>query len=167
MFACTVEAAKGTLVKPIRKLEKNSLELTEDAPGMKANNIVNNLFQLTGQVEPVSTFEDVPTAIGIILYDVREKDENGERLILNPRKAAEMNVVLPKVNAVPILTRGIIVINDIDTSNHVSGGGLPEIGDAAYVGDNGRIATDGRVKIGKFLSPLDENGYALVKVDFD
>jgi len=167
LFACSVEATKGTLVKPIQKLEKNPLNLSQNAPGAKYSNVVNNLFELTGRVEPIVNYNDVPTALGILLYDVREKDENGEKLILNPRKAAEMNVVLPKIHAAPVLTKGIVLINDIDVSNHGSGGGNPSIGDAAYVGDAGKISTDGLVKIGKFLSPIGSDGYALVKVDFD
>ena len=50
--------------------------------------------------------KDVP--LGMLLYDVREDDENGEKLIFNPRKAAENDYVISG-QAVPILTRGIVL----------------------------------------------------------
>ena len=75
-----------------------------------------------------------------------------------------MDVVIKDIQSVPILTRGLILVNDIDETNRGGGGGAPDVGDAAYVGSNGRIGTDGVVVIGRFLSEKDENGYALVKI---
>lgn len=172
-FACTAIANKGTLVKPKRswkstgatdKSTAGPLELGSTTPGALYLNTITNNFELVGQVEPVTAYDDVPTAIGVLLKDIREFDENGEKLIYNSRKAAEMDVIIKDLQAVPILTRGVILVNDIDITNYGGGGGNPDIGDAAYVGANGSIATDGVVVIGKFLSRLDENGYALVKI---
>jgi hypothetical protein len=172
-FSCTVIANKGTLVKPKRSWKSvgatdrstaGPLDLGTSAPGATYPNTVTQNFELVGQVEPVADHDDVPTAIGVLLKDVREFDENGEKLIFNSRKAAEMDVIIKDVQAVPVLTRGLILVNDIDTTNRGGGGGGPDTGDAAYVGSNGRVATDGVVVIGKFLSRLDENGYALVKI---
>jgi hypothetical protein len=172
-FSCTAIANKGTLVKPKRswksvgatdKSTAGPLALGASAPGAIYPNTVTQNFELVGQVEPVVDHDDVPTAIGVLLKDVREFDENGEKLIFNSRKAAEMDVIIKDLQAVPVLTRGLILVNDIDTTNRGGGGGNPDIGDAAYVGANGSIGTDGIVVIGKFLSRLDENGYALVKI---
>lgn len=175
LYSCVTTANKGTLVKPTRSPRYNGgsndgsnagpLTLGSDAPGAKFDNTVNNLFDIVGQVTPTVNHDDAPAPIGILLYTVAEYDENGEKLINNPRKAAEMNVILPKVQAAPILTKGIILINDIDTTNRGSGGGNPDIGDFAYAGSNGRVATDGAVVIGRFLSKVDENGYCLVKIN--
>jgi len=172
-FACTVIANKGTLVKPKRswkstgssdKRTAGPLDLGSSAPGAIYTNTITQNFELVGQVEPVANHDDIPTAIGVLLKDIREFDENGEKLIFNSRKAAEMDVIIKDIQAVPVLTRGLILINDIDETNRGAGGGAPDIGDAAYVGSNGRIATDGLVVIGKFLSRKDENGYVLVKI---
>ena len=75
-----------------------------------------------------------------------------------------MGAVLKDYHSVPILTRGLILINDIEIDNKTGGGGNPDIGDVAYVGNDGKIATDGVISIGTFLSPKDENGYCLVKI---
>jgi hypothetical protein len=172
-FACTAIANKGTLVKPKRSWKSvgatdrrttGPLELGSTTPGALYLNTVTNNFELVGQVEPIVNHDDVPTAFGVLLKDIREFDENGEKLIYNSRKAAEMDVIIKDIQAVPVLTRGLILVNDIDTTNRGGGGGNPDIGDAAYVGSNGRIGTDGIVVIGKFLSRMDENGYALVKI---
>jgi hypothetical protein len=172
-FACTAIANKGTLVKPKRswkstgasdKSNAGPLDLGSSAPGATYANTVTQNFELVGQVEPIVDHDDVPTTIGVLLKDVREFDENGEKLIFNSRKAAEMDVIIKDIQAVPVLTRGLILVNGIDTTNRGGGGGSPDIGDAAYVGANGSIGTDGIVVIGKFLSRLDENGYALVKI---
>jgi len=167
LLSCDVIATKGTIVKPKKQFNKNPLELTNTAPGAQYENTISNLFNIVGSVEPVVNYDDTPIPLGVLLYDVKEKDENGEKLIFNPRKAAEMNIVLPKINTAPILTKGLIMINDIDTSSHVSGGGEPDLGDIAYVGNDGKIATDGIIKIGRFLSTKDQDGYCLVRIDFN
>jgi hypothetical protein len=173
-FSCTTLANKGTLVKPLRswksvgasdKSTAGPLDLGTSAPGAIYPNTVTQNFELVGQVEPIVDYDDVPNAMGILLKDIREFDENGEKLIFNSRKAAEMDVIIKDIQAVPILTRGLIVVNDIDQTNRGGGGGAPDIGDAAYVGSSGRIGTDGIIVIGKFLSRLDENGYALIKIN--
>jgi len=170
LFACDMEATKGTLVKPVTSWkDKNGsdissegpISLSSDAPGEKYTNTINNLFNIVGSVTPTVNSNDTPGPIGILLYDVREKDENGNKLIFNPRKMAEMNVVLPKIHAVPILTKGLIYINDIQIVSSIS----PSIGASAYAGSDGKIATNGYVIIGKFLSKVDENGYCLVKLN--
>jgi hypothetical protein len=162
------------LVKPVRSWKDSSetelssagpLKLGSSSAGASYSNVVANLFDIVGTVSPVVNYDDAPAPLGIILNTVAEYDENGERLINNPRKAIEMGIVLPNVQAVPILTKGLVYINDIDTTNRFSGGGNPDIGDFAYVGDSGKIATDGTVVVGKFLSKIDENGYCLVKLN--
>ena len=173
LYSCDIVADKGTLVKPIRSPQDSGgndsstagpLKLGSDRSGGSFTNSINNLFDIVGQVTPVVNYDDAPAPIGVLLLSVKEVDENGEKLIFNPRKAAEMNVVLPKINVVPILTKGIIKVNDIDITSRNGGGGNPDVGDFAYVGDNGQIATGGLNAIGRFLSKKDENGYCLVKI---
>lgn len=174
IFSCTSSATKGTLVKPVRSWHDSSgtelsnagpLQLGSNNAGAAYQNVVANLFDIVATVSPVVNYNDVPTPIGILLNTVAEYDENGEKLINNPRKAIEMGVVLPNVQVAPILTKGIIYVKDIDITNRFSGGGNPDVGDYAYVGDGGKIATDATVVIGKFLSKIDENGYCLVKLN--
>jgi hypothetical protein len=168
LYSCNTVATKGTLVKLIAPVSQNVLNLSDVGVGNKFSNTISYNFDIIGKVEVVTAYNDVPSALGLLLYDVRETDENGERLIFNPRKMAEMGVVTPIIHAAPILTRGIVSINDIDETARLGGaGGAPRLGAAAYVGNNGRIAVNGITKIGKFLSTKDSNGYCLMKVNFD
>jgi hypothetical protein len=167
LFACNVIANKGTLVVPVRSWKDDGggvdnsiagpVKLGPSAPGAIYPNTVSHNFELVGSVTTYNS--SVPGPIGVLLKDVREFDENGRKLVFDPRKAAEMDVIIKDIQAVPILTRGLILVNDIDT-----GGGAPDAGDAAYAGSAGRFATTGLVPVGRFLSRVDENGYALVKL---
>jgi len=173
LFACDSVANKGTLVKPIRSWKDNNgsdasnsgpLKLTSDGAGKKYTNVINDLFEINGKVTPVVNYNDIPKPIGILLNDVKEFDENGKKLLYDRRKMEEMGAVLKDYHSAPILTKGLILINEIDIANKTGGGGNPDIGDVAYVGNNGKIATDGIIAIGTFLSPKDENGYCLIKI---
>jgi hypothetical protein len=174
IFGCDSVANKGTLVKPIRSWKDDGsgsdssksgpLKLTNNSVGGRFPNTSNFFFELNGVVTPTVNWNDTPKPIGILLKDVKEYDENGELLVFNTRKAEMMDVIIKNYNAAPILTRGLILINDIDISNRTGGGGNPDIGDTAYVGSGGKIGTDGIIAIGTFLSPKDENGYCLVKI---
>jgi hypothetical protein len=174
IYSCTTVASKGTLVKPIRSPRDNGgtdnstagpLTLTSNGVGARFQYALSDLFNIVGQVSPVVNYNDTPAPIGILLYSVQELDENGEKLIYNPQKAAEKNIVLPNTQAAPILTKGVILIDDIDITNRGGGGGNPDVGDAAYVGDGGRIGTDGLIVIGKFLSKKDQNGFCLIRIN--
>jgi hypothetical protein len=169
-FTGVMPANKGTLVSPIRTWKNVDGPFTIEG-GSPANiapvaGALSARFDVCGLVEADPKSPNDPTKlvpIGITLKDVREVDENGERLIFNPRKLAEMDAVLSN-HPVPVLTRGLVYINDIDTGNYGGGGGLPDVGDAAYAGANGQLATDGGIQVGKFLSTVDSEGYALVKI---
>jgi hypothetical protein len=174
-FTGSVPVSKGTLVTAVQTWKN------VDGPFNLSGNYLKNIspvagaisarFDLLGLVyanEQLPNDLTKPVPIGITLKDVRDVDENGERLIFNPRKLAEMDAVLPN-HAVPILTRGLVYINDIDTGNYAgtedNNGGLPDVGDAAYAGANGQISTDGVIPVGKFLSTVGADGYALVKIN--
>ena len=98
--------------------------------------------------------------VGLLLKDVRTFDENGERLIFNPRKAAEMDVIISG-QAVPVLTKGIVLVSGIV--------GTPAYGSGAAVADAGggdiKVVTNSNATIGKFLGPTGSDGYALLKIE--
>jgi len=173
LFACDTVANKGTLVKPVRSWKNNNgsdisnagpLNLTSNGAGQKYTNIINDMFEINAKVTPVVNYTDNPKPIGILLNDVKEVDEHGRKLLYDKRKMELMGAVLKDYQAAPILTRGLILINEIEIENRTGGGGQPDVGDVAYVGNNGKIATDGIISIGTFLSKIDENGYCLIKL---
>lgn len=187
-FACNVVANKGTVVAPVRSWKDNNgtegmtngpVQLGTTGPGNLYTNSVTQNFDLVGTVttllNPSLVLGDQDIhgpAIGILLKDVREYDENGKKLVFDSRKAAEMDVVIKDIQAAPILTRGIVYINDVE----VLGGDTVFPGDAVYLGSNGRLSsgytavagTIPSVVVGKFLSKIDPaSGYVLVKLNFN
>lgn len=100
--------------------------------------------------------------VGFLLKDVRTVDENGEKLIFNPRKAAEMDVIISG-QACPILTKGLVLVNGIvGTPNFGSGAAVANAGggDLKVVDYSNAISC-----IGKFLGPTGSDGYALLKIE--
>lgn len=166
-FSGVTPASAGLLVKVDSDYRDQGGSISDFSNLSSVNGIVSSLFGTIGKVSIVQAYNAVPAPIGILLKEVRDIDENGDPLVFEPRKAAERNVVVSH-QAVPILTRGIVLINDIDTSDidgDTLAGGNPQAGDAAYAGNNGRISTEGLIRIGTFLSSLDVDGYCLVKLN--
>lgn len=73
-------------------------------------------------------------AIGMLLRDVREVDENGEKLHFYPEKREELQCLLSG-ESVPILKRGIVELN----LRGLAGGVVPNVGDAAVLAANGQV----------------------------
>ena len=130
----------------------------------------NTIGQLSPFGNTVSAVFSVPwnavaapsgtTPIGVTLKDFRTFDENGERLVLHPRKAAEMDVVITG-QAVPILTRGIVLYSGIvGTPGYGSGAAVSDAGDGAV-----KVVAAGAKTIGKFLGPKNAYGHALLKIE--
>ena len=96
-------------------------------------NTKSDRYSVKARVE-TCTSGDVP--FGMLMYDVAETDENGEKLIFHPRKAHEMQVALSG-QAVPVLTRGIVLVNGITEF----GSETVQAGVTVYAGDDGAIIT--------------------------
>jgi hypothetical protein len=166
LTAGSIDVGAGTLVK-IATGWKNydsgvdlggGLEFIGGAGTLQPTNVVSQRYGVTAKVIKTGTGE---APIGMTLYGVRDADENGELLKYKPRKAAEMQVVIPG-QAVPVVTRGIFLVQSV--------GGSVTAGGTAYAGASGQItASSGsggvaNVAIGKFLGGADTNSETLVKL---
>jgi hypothetical protein len=159
--AAGIVATKGLAVKVAvgwtNDANSNPVELLGSV-GASYNNVVSQRYGVKPKVTIAASGDAV---LGLTLMDVRELDENGEKLVFNPRKAAEMGVVVSG-QAVPILTKGLVTY---------SGALGAAVGNVAYVsGTAGEIAgaatlPTNATKIGKFLSNNDANGTALLKIE--
>jgi hypothetical protein len=128
-----------------------------DALGADYDNTVSTRWAVTSKVSAAISGEN---AIGITLIDVRELDENGEKLVFNPRKAAEMNVVVSG-QSVPVLTRGVISYSGTQISPVNPGAGV-------YLGTvAGELSTtdNQQGRVGTLLS-RPYNGNAVIRVNF-
>ena len=159
-FSGSYPQTKGNIVTIMGNGWKNSDEPFDmaGAPGAGYSNTVSQRYGLNAYVRQCASGE---TPLGMTLYDVRETDENGEKLIFNPRKAAEMEVALSG-QAVPILTRGIVLYSgsQLITDN-------PDPGVTLYSDNAGELTTTdgGGNAIGKTLGEKDSNGHVLVRIN--
>lgn len=167
MFAYqgSMPALAGTFVKI------NSGFLPADVPGLDNNGF--NLWTNTQSprwktpTNVVATTNSGDNTIGLLLYDVREQDENGEKLVFHPQKAYDNNWVISGQTA-RILQKGFVTYSGID--------GFPVgTGDYAYLasGTNnaGGLSTSGTpgvtTRVGRFYGPKDANGAALLQLDIN
>ena len=112
-------------------------------------------------VRPKVTIATSGDVLGLTLMDVRELDENGEKLIFNPRKAAEMNVVVSG-QAVPVLTRGVVLYSGSAITNATAGQFAVVSGTAGDLANTSTLRTN-EVAVGKFLGNAVSNT-ALLKI---
>lgn len=131
-------ATKGTLVKITGQGFRNDVEPIEMLGNYGAFNVSNWVGQRYGALPKVAVCQPGDAPLGMLLFDVRELDENQLPLKYNPRKAAEMEAAISG-QAVPIVTRGIFLYSGV----RVSGGVPVTAGAPCYVGFNGEIATSG------------------------
>jgi hypothetical protein len=136
---------------------------TLSIPGL--SNVVSNRYVLTAKVQAANSGS---APLGITLMSTQELDENGEKLIFNPRKAVEKGVVISG-QGVPVLTRGVVVYSgsEISASANVGAGVFISnlsAGELSTVDSTAGGATPAN-KVGTLLSkPV--NGIALVKLNF-
>lgn len=165
MFAFDLETVnKGTFVKVLGAGWKNTddaLNITSaTSAGASYSNVVSDRYSTTARVTTAGT-GDLGKVIGLLLNDVRETDENGEKLIYNPRKAAELSAVVSG-QTVPILKRGVILAYATGAT----------AGNSAFINANGELESNstiyggsGGAKVGTYLGSADDDGYALLNLD--
>lgn len=154
---------KGTLVKiqgdGFQLDSTNPIEMLGSAGDFAPSNVVSQRY---GVVPKMTYATNGSPVLGMTLWDIRETDENGEKLLYRPRKAAEMEVVLSG-QACPVVTKGIFGYAGIQT-----GGGLTGVVSAGvnlYPGTNGVLSAQNLVTgtpIGKTLGKTDANGNTLI-----
>ena len=166
-FSGTIPAIKGTFVKISSGWSPDS-ELSElgDA-GAHFNNVVSQRVGLSTQVAACNSTGD--NAIGCLLYDVRELDENGLPLKFDAAKQARMQCVLSGQSTV-ILLKGTVLYSGVNGGNNPVVG--VTAGAPAFLGTDGGINTSGSLsnlsnvtRVGRFLGVPDSHGWTLLEID--
>lgn len=155
---------KGTFVKVANSgwvSSQDPQNITSATPmGATFYGTVSDRYSNTARVTVAGT-GDSNKVIGMLLQDVREFDENGEKLVFHPRKAAELQcVVSGQVD--PILRRGIVLA-------YATGA---VAGNTAYINNNGELETNvvlhnTAARVGSYLGSADADGYALLALDLN
>ena len=164
-FSGTLPATKGTLVKIQGDGWVSSDEIAMlGSVGASYSNTVSERY---GVVAAVTTAGAADSPLGMMLFDVKETDENGEKLVFNPRKAAEMDIVLSG-QAVPLVSRGVFLYSGTQLASDAAGTGF-SAGQNLYAGANGEIITgnpsSANTKVGRALGAKDSDGVVLIHLD--
>ena len=161
MSTATVDAGRMVKINTGWTADADQVDLA-DPIGNTYGNVLSTSWSLTAKVE-VSAGGDVP--IGMTLVAMKEEDENGEKLVYNPRKAAEMGVVVPG-QSVPLLTRGLVIAKSGDSDWT---GTAFAAGDKIYAAASGELSpnhnSNANEAVGIALGAKDANGFALVKIE--
>ena len=144
----------------------DDLGVSAIAPSNTYANTVSDRYNVKARVETCGSGN---TPFGMLMYDVAEDDENGEKLIYHPRKAHEMQVSVSG-QAVPVLTKGIVLVN-MPLADH--NGQTIAAATELYAGADGAIIAHGSAsgtglrRVGTALGPTGANGELLIKLDFN
>ncbi len=169
MFAYDgTDVGAGTVVKvSAANLNEDLIDLVED--GSFLNTQGNAFSPLAVNPLRVSAAGSGDSALGIALRDVRDTDENGEKLRFYPQKKEELQAVLSG-ESVPVASKGIFTFLE----GAFTGAVLPAPGVDVYGHAAGKLGATGgtAVKVGSVLATgsraagdTHAGGYAIVKVD--
>jgi hypothetical protein len=154
-YSGTYPTLKGTFVKVAVGWTNESDIRFMGSIGASYPHAVNERFGVPAWVTACSS-GDAP--LGVMLYDAREVDENGELLKFKPSKADAKRCIISG-QAVPVLKRGMILYSGVY--------GSPVAGTTLYTWNNGELSTSGASThaVGKALGPKDSKGWVLINVD--
>ncbi len=166
----TLPANKGTVVQvPTGGVGWKNSDSSDTLQGIgmlggAGADYANTVSQRYGVTAKVQVCGSGQRPLGMTLLDMRETDENGEKLLYNPRKAAEMGVVISG-QAVPVLTRGIVLYSGATLTT-----ADPAPGDWVYAAANGELsnvvqAHSSPVRVGTVLGKKDDNNHVLLKLE--
>ena len=127
--------------------------------GQGYDNTVSQRYGVSSRVKLADANDT--DVLGMLLYDVKETDENGEQLKFNPRKAAENDWAISG-QAVPIVTRGIFLY-----SGSVLAAANGKGGQVLYIDANGELtdSNGGGDIVGMSLGGVDDNNHQLVRIN--
>jgi hypothetical protein len=126
----------GTFVKvSAGNLTLDPVEYGNFGPFANALGNARSQYPFVPQTVTTASSGDAGLIIGMILRDVREVDENGEKLLYYPQKKQDLQCVLSG-EAVPIASRGIVEIS----VRGLAGGVCPSVGQAAIVMPGGKVS---------------------------
>jgi hypothetical protein len=153
-FSGTVPVDQGTIVTITNGAgwdQSNADTQFLGAAGKSYDNTVSDRYGVYAQVKTSATGDANP--LGMLLHSVKETDENGEKLLYNPRKMAEMEVVLSG-QAVPIVTRGIFLYSGSTIDGETVDPGAPLYSDANGLLTKTAGGAD-QAKVAQALGPVD------------
>lgn len=163
-YSGTLPVNAGTLVRPVASGWRTD-EANTQLLGPVGANFAGTVSERWGTTPRVTAAGTGTNVIGMLLYAVKEQDENGLLLKFNPRKAAEMQVALSG-QTVPIATRGIFLVSGEFQGGAQAGDALFPVGAGLWTtnttGQNNGANEHCNSCVGKLLGAPNTKGHALV-----
>lgn len=144
--------------------------------GASYTNIESNRYEVKRKVRATTSGDTKFNTLGATLYTIAEYDENGQKLILQPKDARVERAFGLSGEAVPVLTRGVVTLKSDSYVGtpipgyvgiaYTGGGGKVEVVNPSSLPDTGRGLTVSNV-LGKFVSSSGSafGGYAQFKIE--
>lgn len=158
----TATGSKGTFVS-VTTFNPDSWQEFAGGAGSYArgvNGVFSSRVHTTAKVAAAAAGSDA-SVLGMLLYDVKETDENGFPLLISNADKSKQLQCVNSGQPVPIAVRGIFEINGFSgTPGPMSG--------AAIGNDAGTLKVVGRdvtPRVGKFLSQTGADGFAIFKLE--
>ena len=181
LYAHASTANKGTFVSitaaegNTNVMENGNSPATPHLDAMGGGTLSNVPTRATVMREAVSwrvrSATSADTVLGVMLYDVKENNAYGEKFIFRPKHERIEQQVAVSGEAVPILFRGYIKLNNFSGTPGPNSGAIvnPSVnGSLLVAGYSDGVAFDASTTgtvLGKFLSTEDADGFALFKVE--
>ncbi len=162
-----LDAGRMVKVQTGWKADDDQVDLASDIGFDPSKNVLSQSWSLTAKVELAAGGAATEAVVGMTLVAMRDEDENGEKLVYNPRKAAEMGVVVPG-QSIPLLTRGLVIYRTTKSGASWLTDTIAA-GDDIYVEGSGLLTkdhnTNSRPRVGVALGGKDANGFVLIKLE--
>jgi len=136
-----------------------------NAVGANYTNIVSTRYLNNRTVKPAAAGDTLWQVAGVTLHTTQEFDENGNKLVLQPRDYTIERGYVVSGQSVPILKRGLVTLS----MDQVSGPVIPLAGYPAIITGNGKLypllpstATGSSFApfvVGRFVSSTGSNNY--------
>lgn len=150
---------------------ENADGYTSNSVGASYVNLTSNRYAVLRTVQPTSAGDTKYNTVGVTTMTTAEFDENGNKLVLQPKYYTTERGFVTSGQAVPILSRGVVMLKQgayIGTPipgyvGIITGGGQIKVQDPATIPTSTGLFTDFHNSIaGKFLSSSGYNfgGYA-------
>ena len=145
-------ADKGTVVKIAAGAVNGQTNHYTDLSATYAN----TQSQRVGLAARVTAAGSGEVPFGMLLQDVRETDEHGEKYVFHRNKAKAEGVVISG-EGVEVVKRGLVLYSGV--------WGTPTAGAKLYTAAGGAISTSGTNVVGTALGAADSDGFTLIHLD--
>ncbi len=157
---------KGTFVKiDSVGARYNDVEEIIGTPGASFLNTQSPRWGVAPKVVASTTTGE--QIVGMLLYDGKELDENGNKLIYNPRKAAEMEVFISGQCA-PLVTKGTFLYSGDRYEGTVTAGAKAYVSGGQLIVKQAAFASSLNVEpfhVGQFLGGTGADGSVLFRLN--